>query len=92
MSYWYAGLYVVAEGWKKLKLSDTQINRLLDSPNLELLRRYRNGTFHFQSEYNDQRFIDLINNGENIVTWVRELNQQVGRYFLEVLPMLKPDN
>jgi hypothetical protein len=46
MSYWYGTLYVVIEGWKELKLSDPKIDALLDSPNVELLRRYRNGVFH----------------------------------------------
>jgi hypothetical protein len=85
MSYWYAGLYVVTDGWKELGLSDARIDGLLDSPNLNLLRRYRNGTFHFQSEYNDQRFTELIEQGTDVVTWVRELNQQFGRFFLEAL-------
>lgn len=29
MSYWYAGLYVVIEGWQKLKLQDMAIDTLL---------------------------------------------------------------
>jgi hypothetical protein len=47
MSYWYAGLYVVIEGWKGLGLRDEKIDSLLDSPNVDLLRRYRNGVFSF---------------------------------------------
>ena len=84
MSYWYGGLYVVAEGWKELHLSDTKIDDLLNSPNLSLLRRYRNGSFHFQKIYNDQRFTELIEGGTNVVAWARELNQEFGRYFLEL--------
>ena len=85
MSYWYAGLYVVTEGWKELKLSNASIDALLGSPNLDLLRRYRNGAFHFQGEYNDNRFTELIEQGTNVVSWVRALNEQFGRYFLETL-------
>ena len=48
MSYWYGGLYVVIEGWKKLGLVDRKIGSLLKSPYVGLLRRYRNGVFHFQ--------------------------------------------
>ena len=33
MSYWYATLYVVIEGWKNLKFSDPKIDELLKSPN-----------------------------------------------------------
>jgi hypothetical protein len=83
MSYWYAGLYVVIEGWKALELSDTVIDELVNSPNVELLRRYRNGVFHFQRNYNDQRFDEFMTQGTDEVAWVRSLNEQFGRYFLE---------
>jgi len=85
MSYWYGGLYVVVEGWKELGLTDAAVDRLLESPNVDLLRRYRNGVFHFQRQYNDQRFMEFITQGTDVVPWVRNLNQQLGRYFLEVL-------
>jgi len=85
MSYWYAGLYVVIEGWEELQLHDPVIEPLLTSPNVELLRRYRNGVFHFQAEYHDERFLGLIRDGQNVVEWVRTVNQQFGRYFLEHL-------
>lgn len=58
-SYWYGGLYVVIEGWRDLKLSDPEIDKLLQSRNVDLLRRYRNGVFHFQKEYFDKRFTEL---------------------------------
>jgi hypothetical protein len=83
MSYWYAGLHVVIEGWRELKLSDPIIDGLLQSPNVDLLRRYRNGAFHFQKDYIDKRFMELIEDGVNPVRWVRELNEQFGRFFLE---------
>lgn len=83
MSYWYAGLYVVIEGWKELKLHDPVIDGLLTSPNVDLLRRYRNGVFHFQPEYMDKRFRGFVEEGTEPVAWVRELNEQFGRFFLE---------
>lgn len=83
MSYWYAGLYVVIEGWHELNLTDDKIDKLLESKNVDLLRRYRNGVFHFQKEYYDNRFFEFIKDGENCVEWIRELNNQFGRYFLE---------
>ncbi len=83
MSYWYGGLYVVIEGWKKLHLHDSYIDDLLNSPNVNLLRRYRNGVFHFQPEYYNERFLEFICDGKNAVAWVRTLNQQFGRFFLE---------
>jgi hypothetical protein len=83
MSYWYGGLYVLIEGWQELGLKDPQLDALLASPNVGLLKRYRNGTFHYQRRYWDDRFVGLIRDGQDVVTWVRELNSQFGRFFLE---------
>jgi len=82
MSYWYGGLYVVVEGWRELGLHDPDIDRLIDSPNTELLRRYRNGAFHFQRNYFDERFHGFIEE-EGSAFWVRELNRSLGRFFLQ---------
>ena len=82
ISYWYGGMYVVIEGWKELKLSDPQIESLLHSPNVELLRRYRNGAFHFQQDYFDQRFLGFMEK-KDTVSWIRELREQFSRYFLD---------
>ncbi len=85
MSYWYGGLYVVIEGWHELKLQDQTIDSLLKSPNVALLKKYRNGVFHFQKEYMDKRFTEFMNKGENCVKWVRELRKAFSDYFLEKL-------
>ena len=82
MSYWYGGLYVVIEGWKELGLADEKIDALLYSPNVNLLRRYRNGVFHFQRDYFDERFLGFIRDGINCIEWIRNLNLEFGRYFL----------
>lgn len=83
MSYWYAGLYVVVEGWRRLALEDEEIDRLLASPNVGLLKRYRHGVFHFQPAYYDKRFVRLIDEGKDVVRWVRDLNNAFGRFLLE---------
>ena len=83
MSFWYGELYVVAEGWKELKLSDPYIDYLLkNEDNLNYLRRYRNGVFHFQKKYFDDRFMDLIS-AKSSPTWIRELHTEFSRYFLD---------
>lgn len=81
MSYWDAGLYVVIEGWRELGLADPAIDRLLSSPNVGLLKRYRNGVFHYQANYFDDRFRGFIESKDS-VPWVRELNLAFGDYFL----------
>lgn len=83
MSLWYAGLYVVCEGWIELKLQDSKIENLINSKNLDLLRLYRNATYHFQKEYYHEKFGKLISEGEDVVKWVRELNNEFGRFFLD---------
>lgn len=82
LSHWYAALFVVVEGWKDVKLSDQEIDALLASPNVDLLRRFRNGVCHYQPQYDDPRFLDLVQ-AQGVVPWVRQLNLAFGRYFLQ---------
>lgn len=82
ISYWYGGMYVVIEGWRDLGLSDPKIDNLLSSLNVGLLKRYRNGAFHFQRDYFDQRFIEFMKK-EDTVAWIHELRKQFSRFFLD---------
>ncbi len=93
MSYWYAGLYVVIEGWQELELADEAVDKLVESPNVELLRRFRNGVFHFQRDYDDPRFLDLIFKGREVVNWVRDLRDAFSAFFLNWLRQqrVRPD-
>ena len=84
MDFWYAGLYIVIEGWLELKLSDSAIDELLRSPNVDLLKRYRNGVCHFQRKYFDPRFMNLIQD-KSVVQWLHALNREFGRFFSEYL-------
>jgi hypothetical protein len=79
LSYWYAGLYVVCEGWQELKLSDAQIDALLQSPHLEFLKRFRNGVYHYQADYFDKRFMDALVRGEDFDRWAESLTAAFGR-------------
>jgi hypothetical protein len=47
-----------------------------------LLRRFRNGAFHFQREYLDGRFVDFLSKGEDILIWLTELHQAFNQFFL----------
>jgi len=82
ISYWFAGLYVVIEGWKELGLKDRRIDSLLKSPNVTLLRRYRNGVFHFQRDYFDERFMGFLRDGLNRIEWVGQLHEEFERFFV----------
>lgn len=91
MSYWYAGLYVVIEGWRELGLVDDEVDRLLESPNVDLLRRFRNGTFHYQRTYWSEKLVELIRDGVDVPQWVSDLNRMFGRYFLIQFGRISPD-
>jgi hypothetical protein len=37
----------------------------------------------YQRRYYDRKFLDLITKGADVVAWVRDLNREFGRFFLE---------
>jgi hypothetical protein len=76
---WLGSLYVVVEGWNELKLSDPDVDRLLTSPHVERLRRLRNGVFHFQPKYGDDRFLTMFK--KNGLPWATQLHEAFRRYF-----------
>ena len=82
MSYWYAATYVIIEGWRELSLHDPEIDALLQSSNVDLLRRYRHGVFHFQAQYFDERFEGFIGRKDSPI-WIRKLRAALSRYFLD---------
>lgn len=84
MSLWYGLLYVLIEGWIELGLCDKNIDKLLESKNVALLKHYRNGVFHFQKKYYDKRFTNLMEEGMDVANWTRELRDEFSRWFLEV--------
>ena len=61
MSYWYAALYVVVEGWGDLGLTDPAIDALLAADYKAKLRRHRNETCHYREGF----FVDKWNEFEN---------------------------
>ncbi|MBK8097614.1 MAG: hypothetical protein IPK26_10930 [Planctomycetes bacterium] len=84
MEAWYGMLFVVVEGWRELALHDTEVDELLGSPHVDLLRRVRNGVFHFQQDYYDDRLLGFVIT-DGTAEWVRNLNRALGRFFLEHL-------
>jgi hypothetical protein len=80
MSFWYASLYVVVEGWLELGLKEPNADRLLESPFVDLLRRYRNGVFHYQREMWDERFENFLREGGAAARWVRHLHLALGNW------------
>lgn len=80
---WYGSLCVVVEGWRTLKLAnDPTVDQLLKSDYVRLLQRYRNGVFHYQKKYYDDRFTAFMKHPDT-PAWVHDLHSAFSRYFLE---------
>jgi len=90
MGYWYASLHVVLEGWDALGLTDPIVDRLLSHPNnyRGLLRRFRHGMFHFQSDLLDERFLAFLREGAPHAIWIRALHDEIIRAFRELIDRL----
>jgi hypothetical protein len=83
LAFFYASLFVVIEGWRELGFEDEEIDGYLASENTDLLRRFRNGVFHFQKDFDDQRFMGFLDDAEEPVDWARGLNSAFSRWFDE---------
>ena len=82
-SYWYGALYVVVEAWRELKLHDDAVDQLLkDEPKMYLLKRYRNGSFHFQPDSFHEKFTELFGDLGS-AEWIGKLHDELNRFFLE---------
>ncbi len=90
-SYWYAGTYVVIEGWRRLDLRDSEIDRLLKSPFVKALKRYRHGVFHFQPKYLDARFLEFTSAGGESATWIKQVGEAFLRWFLKYIEELEEE-
>jgi hypothetical protein len=87
MSLWYAQLYTVIEGWHETKQKDSKVDELLNqTDNISLLRRYRNGTAHFQKDYFDSRFTNFVSK-DGSTLWIRESHEALSNYFLQRLEL-----
>ncbi len=87
MQVWYALLYVVVEGYKELGLPFAPLDEVLASADyVDLLRRFRNATFHYQADPLSDKLIDFLakDDSEN---WIRELNKRLGAFFMQALPI-----
>lgn len=80
LSFWFVSLRVLCEGWQELGLGDPAIDDLLTSDHLALLQRYRNGVCHFQRDFADARFSDLVADTASI-GWIKQLDQAFENYF-----------
>lgn len=87
MSTWYASLWVVVEGWKSIPLVDLSVDELLQvAPRYEaLLKRYRNGVFHYQPRLIEKRLIDFLAEEDGSVYWIHLLHSEFCRFYWELM-------
>jgi len=76
MMYWLAGLFVVAEGWRELCISDAQIDKLLEE-HWDSLRLFRNAIFHFQPD--DRKHLQFFDVEK--FNWADKLHRAWRAYF-----------
>ncbi len=81
LAYWLGGLYVVVEGWQEQAFADVRVEELLkDDARVDLLKRYRNGAFHYQARYFDPRFVAWWGDDEAFA-WARRLHAAFREWF-----------
>lgn len=88
MIQFYAALWVAIEGWRSCSLSDDVIDELLTDPafqrNVDLLRRFRNGVYHYQPVNINERLLDFLREGEVAVAWAFLVHDEFKRVVWEV--------
>jgi hypothetical protein len=78
----YALLFVVAEGYLELGETDLKIDELLGNPNYDLLKRFRNGVFHFQKDFESDKILNFLEAQETEI-WTQSLFKELGRFLIE---------
>lgn len=82
---WYASLWVVVEGWQKLRKPDSNIRDLLEScPRYcDLMKRFRNGVYHYQPSLVDSRLLAFLQESDVTYIWGYLLHGEFCRFFWE---------
>lgn len=87
MQVWYSLLYVVVEGYRELGQKYEPLEEVLAKGEFaDLLRRYRNATFHFQADPLSEKLISFLEKEDSEV-WIRDLNEQLEAFLRNALPI-----
>jgi hypothetical protein len=76
---WLGMLYVVAQAWLALRVRHPVITPLLRSPYKDLLREFRNATFH-ASDWGDPGYGALVQRGQASAEWAATLTSAFRHY------------
>lgn len=76
---WLGTLYAVAEGFQELKLQDDTVAAFVGDENFQNLRRFRNGSFHYQR--NPEKLVQFFRGHEHRENWAEALHESLDKYF-----------
>ncbi len=83
MSLWYATVYVVIEGWRETRVTDPELNVLLEDDRVSDLRRFRNQIFHYQREYDNPKLLEFLGTDDGhaqlATEWIQRTHASLGR-------------
>jgi hypothetical protein len=87
MQVWYSLLFVVIEGYKALGAKYEPLDQILAKDTyVDLLRRFRNATFHYQADPLNDKLIDFLDKKES-EDWIKDLNMKLRDFFMQALPI-----
>lgn len=77
----YGLIYVVIEGYKKLKYTDEKIDELLEKEDyVDALRLFRNATFHYQPRPISEKHLKFLELEESEI-WTKEIHKAFRIFF-----------
>jgi hypothetical protein len=86
-SYWASSLYVVIEGWEVAKFKDPIIDALLSiADHKDVLRRLRNGTFHYQPSLTSNKLGFL--NSYHCLMWLHTVHSEFCRWLRDCIELV----
>jgi hypothetical protein len=80
LTYWLSGLFVVVEGFNKLRLKDVRVQKLFKG-HLRYLKAMRHETYHFSFEKGGGDVDELFKQ----MNWAEELHEAIGDSIREQL-------
>jgi hypothetical protein len=79
LCFWLSALFVVVEGFNKLKLKNARVQRLFNA-HLEHLKQMRHETYHFSVEKKP-----LSSEVIRALNWAEELHEAIGDHICEIV-------
>jgi hypothetical protein len=84
LAHWIASVYVAAEAWHELGLSDSTISSLITKYDdiYKTMRRFRNAVYHFQPKPMSMKLTDFLAPGAESNPFARALQFELQRFLV----------